>query len=406
MEELFSGVRKTVIIIVDSLGVGSLPDSRSYDEDRRNTLSGVSQKVEGLNIPHLSSMGLSNITYVKGADRHHETNGFYGKIQPMSPGLEKLVSYWEMTGITTQIEPATFMDALPEKILHEFKGSAGRDFIGAYYAPFHYTVYHEFDKHLKTKKPIINISPEGSVQIAAHVDVLHPEELYKLCSGLRMICNKYKIMRLAAKPFSGDRGPLIIKEKEKVFSMPAPQPGVLDALSKSGIPVYAIGRVSDFFNGVGIRESYKTKSYAQNLEKSIELLKKRGDDNSSKGVIFVEYGFDYYDHETEMDRGTAYAAFLEDLDSFLPRLMGVMHSNDILIILGDQASDPTQNVHVFTREYIPILIFSKLFKPYDIGYIGIRKTLADIALSLTEMYGFSMPYFQGESFWYKVSSQI
>ena len=406
MEELFSSVRKTVIIVVDSLGVGPLPDSRSYSKNQRNTLSGVSQDIEKLNIPYLSLLGMSNITYIKGANRHHETIGFYGKIQPISAGLEKLIAYWEMTGIITQIIPSTFMGELPKEILHEFRQSTGKDFIGACYAPIHHTIYHEFDEHLETKKPIINVSPEGSLQIAAHVDAIYPEELYKLCFSLRRICDTHRIMRLTAKPFSGDQAPLLIKEKEKVFSMPVPQPGILDALSIRDIPVYTIGSISDFFNEIGVRENYKTKSYTQSLEASIELLKKKSEDDLSKEIIFVEYGFDYYDHKIEMDKTIAYAAFLEDLDSFLPRFISVMHSRDILIILGDQASDPTQDEHVFTREYIPILIFSKFFKPYDIGYIGIRKTLADLALSLAEMYGFNMPYSEGESFWHKVSSQI
>ena len=399
-------IQKTVIIIVDSLGAGALPDSLIYGGQDINCMSHTSESVEKFNIPYLGSLGLGKITYVKNGGRPYETKGFYGKISPLAPGLEKLIAYWEMMGIQTDIIPTTFHnEEIPEEIIHKFKVVSQYNLTGGRYEDCQTALQRENEEHQKNKSLIINTSFDGSVQILADTKVIPINDFYKACFSMRRICDQHKIMRLVAKPYRGSP-PEFLPEQEKVFAMPAPQPGILSALSIRDIPVYSVGNVSDFFNDIGFYETYKTGSYTENLEKGLSLLRNQNRNVSPREVIMVEYNHGYYNSKIDTDFITHYAAFIEKLDSFIPKFMDGMHNEDILMILGDQPKDPTVKNSIFTREYIPILIFSKTFKPYDIGNLGIRSTFIDVAMSIAEMYGFDIPYSLGESFWYKISSQI
>ena len=400
------GVAKTVILVVDSLGVGALPDSFDYGDHGVNCLTHVSEAIEGLSLPYSSSMGFGNITYIKNCARLHETEAFYGKIKPRSAGKEKLLAYWEMVGIITDIIPTVYTNAIPEEVLHQFSQIADQRFIGGRFASSISELTFEFEEHLKTKKPIIYPASDGAVHMMAHEDIVSPRELYQLCFKLRRLCDRHKIMRLIANPCSGEREPQALPDKDKVFAMPSPHPGVIGALSIRDIDIYSVGKVSDYFNDLGFSETYRTNNHLESLEKAVSLLTDRSHDGDQRELIFVEYGYDHSGADTKTDPVTSYAAFLEGIESYIPVFKKNMNPEDILIILGDQPNDPTQEDKIFTREYVPIIFFSKLFKPYDQGSLGIRATLSDLAITLAEMYGFEMPFSEGESFWGKVSAQL
>ena len=403
---MYQSVAKTIIIVVDSCGAGSLPDSFHYDDYDVNCLSNVSELIGGLSLPCLSKLGFGNITYIKNVQRLHETEGFYGKISPRSSGKEKLIAYWEMMGVSTNITPTTYTDDIPEDVLHQFSQISEQKFLNGKFGSSYSVIKKKFQEHLTTKKPIIHAAPDGSIQIIAHEDIISTSDLYKLCFKIRKICDRHKIMRLVAKSCSGNSKPKILFDKEKVFPMPIPQPGILNALSARDIDIYSVGKVSDYFNDVGFLDTYRTNNYLENLEKATSLLLKREKNQQSREIIFVEYNNHYFDVDTGMDQITSYATFLEGIDSYIPVLKKGMQLDDVLIIVGDQPKDHTKKDKIFTREYIPILIYSKLFKPYDMGNLGIRKTFIDFAMTLTEMYGFESQYIQGESFWQKISSQL
>ncbi len=391
---------------MDSLGAGSLPDSFDYDDYDVNCLTNVSEFVDGLSLPYLSQLGFGNITFIKNVHRLHETEGFYGKIKPRSSGKDKLIAYWEMMGVSTNITPTIYTDDIPEEVLHQFSHISEQKFLNGKFGSSYSVIAKYFQEHLETKKPIIHAAPDGSIQIMAHEDIISPVDLYKLCFKIRKMCDRHKIMRLVAKPCSGAGKPKVLFNKEKVFPMPIPELGVLDALSVRNVDIYSVGKVSDYFNDIGFLDTYRTNNYLENLEKAIFLLLRREKGQQSREIIFVEYNNSYFDVDTGMDKVTSYASFLEGIESYIPVFKDGMYPDDVLVILGDQPSDQTKEGKISTREYVPILIFSKLFKPYNTGSLGVRKTFIDFAMTLAEMYGFQLPYAQGESFWQKISSQI
>ena len=401
---MFQSVAKTIIIIIDSLGAGSLPDSFDYDDYDVNCLTNISEFIGELSLPYLAQLGFGNITYMKNIQRYHETQAFYGKIKPCSSGKEKLIAYWEIMGVITNMIPTTYTDEIPKDVLHQFSQVSGHNFLDGKFGKSSSVLEQKFDEHKKTKRPIIHASPDGSIQVLAHEEIITPEDLYKICFTLRKICDQHKIMRLIARPCSGKTQPKILFDKEKIFAMPIPYPGMMDILSIQDIDIYSVGRVSDYFNDIGFLDTYRTNNYLESLEQAASLLKKRENNQNSREIILVECNNNY--EENNIDKATSYALFLEDIDSYLPIIQKNMHLEDILIIIGDQPADQTKENKIFTREYIPFLFFSKLFKPYDSGNLGIRKTFADIALTLADMYNLKLPHTQGSSFWQKVSSQI
>lgn len=369
------------IIVLDSFGVGELPDAHEYGDEGSNTLEGIYNNYK-LNLPNLKKLGLYNIVGLNIPEKEENPIGCFGKATEISKGKNSPVGHWEMSGAITEVAFSTFPNGFPKDLLEKVskeanipgficneKGS-GTDLLKKY-----------GEESVKTKKPIVYTSADSVFQIAAHEDVYSIDELYRICKVARKVIDKgnYNIGTVIARPFVGTANDNYKRTyNRKDFEATTFSKTMLDVLNENGRTVYAIGKIEDLFVGRGITDSVHTEGNADGIEKNILALK-----NSNYDLIFTNLvDFDMlYGHRNDVE---GYGKALEYFDSKLPEIIKNLKQDDILIITADHGCDPSTPSTDHSREYIPVIVYGKSLKS-NIN-LGIRKTYADISATVLDYF--------------------
>lgn len=371
-------IRRIVLIVLDSVGIGALPDANKYGDSGANTLKHIAEKIGGLNLPNLEKMGLGKIIDIPGLKNTIEASGCYGKMAEASAGKDTTTGHWELAGLILEKPFPVYPDGFPSEVIEPFKKEIGRDILGNKAASGTKIIEELGKLHMDTGKPIVYTSADSVFQIAAHEEVIPAEELYNICQKARKILKgEYAVGRVIARPFIGEPGNFTRTEKREDFSLEPIGETMLDKIVKAGKKVYGVGKIVDIFKGRGISEYNHTVDNMKTVDATIEYMKKL-----DRGLIFtnlVEFDM-VYGHRRNP---TGYAKALKNFDQRLPDIMKKIKDNDILIITSDHGCDPTFEGTDHTREYVPLLISgNNIKKDYN---IGTRDSYADLAATITEL---------------------
>lgn len=376
-------MKRILTIVLDSVGVGELPDAHLYGDEGSNTLGNVSKIVGGLNMPYAGSLGLGNIIPILGVPRNERSLGAWGKMAEVSKGKDTTTGHWEIAGLNLDSPFPTYPNGFPKEVISEFRKCIGREIIGNYAASGTVIIADHGEEHLKTGFPIIYTSADSVFQIAAHEEVVPLELLYEWCLTARGILQgEHAVGRVIARPFVGEVGSFIRTSNRQDYSVPPFKPTILDALVASEINVFGVGKISDIFAGQGISESHPTENNEEGIDRIIDLLETK----KENCLIFANLvDFDMlYGHRNDP---VNYAKALEEFDARLPEILNRLDQNDILFILADHGCDPTTPSTDHSREYVPLLVAGDLVNPVD---LGTRGSFADIAATIAEF--FSVEY--------------
>ena len=368
--------KKAVLIVVDSCGVGALPDAKDFGDEGVNTISNLAKATGGVNLPNMEKMGLGNITDIEGVSKVDNAIGYYGKSMEKSKAKDTTTGHWEIAGLISKKPFNTYPNGFPQKTIEAIEKMSGRKVVCN--KPYSGTeVIDDYaDEQLKNGSLIVYTSADSVLQIAAHEEIISIEELYKICEKSLEICNQLSpVARVIARPYLGEKGNYKRTERRHDYSVPPSGETMLDRISKNNLPVIGIGKTSDIFAGVGITENRKTnKNNLDGIEKTIKAIKE-----IESGLIFTNLvDFDMlYGHRRD---AKGYKNALEEFDKYIPEMIENLNEDDLFIITADHGCDPTYKGSDHTREYIPILAFGKKLKK-NVN-IGTRDSFVSIAASI------------------------
>lgn len=372
-------IERATLIVLDSVGVGELPDAPEFGDAGSNTLGHIAEASNGINLPNMQKLGLGNLTHVEGVAPVVEANGAYGKAAEASKGKDTTTGHWEIGGVILERPFPSYPQGFSKEVLDELEKRTGRKVICN--LPYSGTkVLDDYgDEQLETGAWIVYTSADPVLQIAAHEELIPLEELYNACKIALEICKeKSPVARVIARPYLGKKsGEFTRTSNRHDYSVKPPKKTILDKISEAGLETVAIGKTSDIFSGQGVTDSRGTnKDNKDGIIKTINALKE-----DTKGLIFTNLvDFDMlYGHRRNVE---GYKNALEEFDNYLPEIIDNLKEDEVLIITADHGCDPTYKGTDHTREYIPILVYGKGVKGVD---LGTRTTFADIAATLEEL---------------------
>ncbi|MGA8941794.1 MAG: phosphopentomutase [Thermoactinomyces sp.] len=376
---------RVALVVLDSVGIGALPDAVEYNDEGAFTLGHIAEHRNGLNMPNMEKLGLGNIEPVKGIQPVENPLACYGKMMEMSKGKDTSTGHWEFMGIYTDKPFKTYPDGFPDELIRQFEKKTGRKVIGNKPASGTEIIKELGKEHMETGALIVYTSADSVFQIAAHEEIVPLEELYRICEIARELTldEKYAVVRVIARPFVGEPGNFTRTANRKDYSLKPPAKTVLNFLEDAGKDVIAIGKISDIYAGEGITESIHTKSNMDGVDQLLKVMKKEFD-----GLAFVNLvDFDAkYGHRRDPE---GYADALEAFDARVPEILSSLRENDLLIITADHGNDPTHHGTDHTREHTPLLVYSnQLSKP---GSLGVRKSFADVGATIAENFDVQIP---------------
>ena len=375
-----------IVWVLDSVGIGEMPDSYLYNDQGSATLQNIAREREGLYLPNLERLDLGLIEDIFGVGRPGDPQAAYGKMAEQSKGKDTTTGHWEIAGLHLEMPFPTYPNGFPEEVISRFEKEAGVKVLGNYPASGTVIIEELGDEHMRTQRPIVYTSADSVFQIAAHIDVIPLERLYELCEIARgILVGEHGVARVIARPFAGEPGSFYRTKDRRDYSLPPTGETILDVLVASGVPVTAIGKISDIFTGRGISTSLSAKSNNETMSQLLFAL-----DTVEEGLIFANsVDFDMvYGHRNDVE---GYAKALEETDRYIPDVLRKLRIDDILVITADHGCDPTTQSTDHSREYVPLLVYG--IKPRN---LGIRETFADVAQSIAEYFGVSYP--RGKSF--------
>lgn len=381
---------RIILFIIDSLGIGALPDAEKFGDIGANTLGNIAISQGGIDLPNLRDIGLGNIDNIVGVKAVKSPTGAFGRAIEFSNGKDTITGHWELTGLHLTKPFKTFPNGFPKDVIDELESKIGRKVLGNKPASGTVILDELGEEHMKTGCPIVYTSADSVLQIAAHEDIIPLDELYLMCKVAREIMmGDNMVGRIIARPFIGSPGKFIRTSNRRDYSLNPFGQTVLDIVKQEGLDVIAIGKIGDIFNGRGITHSVRTKDNMDGIDKTIEYIRK-----NNEGIIFTNLvEFDsLYGHRRDPE---GYKGALEEMDRRIPEILGAMKDGDIIIFTADHGNDPTFKGTDHTREYIPIVIYGKRVKG-NVN-IGTRKSFADIAATISDI--FEIPSTgKGESF--------
>ena len=369
-------MKRVFLIVLDSLGIGEAPDASDFGDEGANTLLSA-HKTGQLKIPNLISLGLGNIDGVTFLDKANSPLAAHGRLREISAGKDTTIGHWEIAGIHSKTPLPTYPCGFPEKIISKFEQKTGRKVIcnKAYSGT---EVIRDFgEEHIKTGALIVYTSADSVFQIAAHEDTVPVEQLYEYCKTAReILVGEHAVGRVIARPFITEGGKFVRTANRRDFSLEAPRETMLDAISKQGLSVIAVGKISDIFAGRGITEEIHTSGNTDGLGVTLGLAKK-----DFSGLAFINLvDFDSkYGHRQD---ATGYARAICEFDSWLPKFLSVMKEDDALIITADHGCDPSDNSTDHTREYTPLLVYGKTVSAENLGTKSSFTNVSIVNLSL------------------------
>lgn len=375
-----NAVERVILIVLDSMGVGELPDAAEYGDEGSNTLANTARAVGGLSLPHLQQLGLGHITDIEGVPPCAEPLGAYGRMAEASKGKDTTTGHWEIAGIYSPRPLPTYPHGFPEELIEEYERRIGRKTLGNYPRSGTVIIQELGEEHIRTGYPIVYTSADSVFQVAAHEEVIPVEELYRICEIAReMLVGEHAVGRVIARPFIGKPGNFIRTERRKDFSLPPPEPTLLDRLVAAGYPVMGVGKIEDIFAHRGLTHSVHSPNNMACLDQTLAFMRE-----SQRGLIFTNLvDFDMLWGHRNNPQG--YAEGLEAFDRRLPEIMEAMTAQDILFLTADHGNDPTTSSTDHSREYVPLLAYGSMVKPgVD---LGTRETFADLGATVAELLG-------------------
>ncbi len=371
--------RRVVLIVMDSVGCGELPDAAEYGDAGADTLGNISRAVGGLNLPNLGRLGLGWTTEIQGVPPRPAA-GAYGTMALRSPGKDTMTGHWEMAGIVLRQPLRTYPKGFPPDLVAEYERAIGRRTLGNVVASGTVILEELGAEHLRTGYPIVYTSADSVFQVAAHEAVVPLEELYRYCEIARgMLVGEHLVGRVIARPFVGAPGSFRRTASRRDYALEPPGETLLDRLQRKGVEVTAVGKIHDIYDGRGITRSCHTGGNADGVATVLRLL-----DEGVPGLIFANLvDFDMlYGHRNDV-RG--YAAALQDLDGSLPQVFSRLGPGDALVLTADHGCDPTTPETDHTREYVPVMAWGQRIRAgVDVGR---RYTLADLGETVAEFFG-------------------
>lgn len=380
-----------IVIILDGVGVGELPDAELYGDKGSNTLGNISKALGQINLPTLQKLGLGNIIPINGVEPVVKPVASYGKMAEVSKGKDSTTGHWEISGLKVEFNFDYFPNGFPDEIINKFIELTGVKGVLGNKAASGTEIINELgDEHIKTGFPIVYTSADSVFQIAAHEEHFGLENLYRICEITRnqILIPPLVVGRVIARPFVGENGNYTRTTNRKDYSLEPPSRTVLDYLQQNGINTIAIGKINDLFNHRGINVSEHTKSNAEGMKTLLEYVSM-----VSSSFVFVNLvDFDvYYGHRND---AKGFYEALKEFDDFVPLLLNKLGENDRLIITADHGNDPTTPSTDHSREYVPLLYYGKNKRANN---LGTRNTFADVGKTVAEYFKVNTDLF-GESF--------
>ncbi len=373
--------KRLVWIILDGVGLGSLPDADRYGDEGADTLGNLAKKLGGLHLPNLQRLGLGKAHMIQGISPTAEADGAYGKLLEKSPGKDSTTGHWELAGVILKKPFPTYPQGFPRGLVEEFEKNIGRKVIGNKAASGTEIIKELGELHMKTGSPILYTSADSVFQIAAHKDVIPLEELYKICEVARkLLQGEHNVCRVIARPFIGSVGNFTrVNEERRDFAIAPPKATLLDCAIHEGMTVLGAGKVADLFAGRGFTSSPHTKDNAETMMQLLRLI-----EEGDSGIVMVNLvDFDMvYGHRNDV---LGFYHALKEFDEYLPKLRRVLKERDFCFITSDHGCDPTFPGTDHTREYGLFLAIGRgIKKDRD---IGVRDTFADCASTAAELLG-------------------
>src|SRR6202140_601343 len=386
---------RIIWIVLDSVGIGALPDAADYDDVGRDTLGHIA-KSRPLALPNLVRLGLANIAPLANLTPPAHPEGCYGKGATRSPGRDTTTGHWEMAGIWLPQAFPVYKQGFPRDLIEQFERAIGRKTIGNKPASGTEIIKELGEEHVRTGFPIVYTSGDSVFQIAAHEDVIPIAELYRMCEIARkMLDGPNKVGRVIARPFTGAPGNFRRTERRHDSAVEPPRPMLMDVLVERKVAIFGIGKIHDIYNGRGVEHYVTKKNNSEGMEKLQANLNVQ-----QTGLVFANLvDFDMlYGHRKDVE---GFAKSLEEFDLLLAPLLGALAPRDLLMITADHGCDPDPAWPTtdHSREYVPILTYSTAGKRG--GNLGIRDTLADMGQTIAENFGGEIP--RGKSFLNQIS---
>ncbi|MGB4462490.1 MAG: phosphopentomutase, partial [Tepidanaerobacteraceae bacterium] len=373
-------IQKVILIVLDSVGVGELPDAAKYGDEGSNTLGNVAKAVGGLSLPNMQKMGIGNIIDIEGVPAVKEPTAAYGKAAEKSAGKDTTTGHWELAGVILERPFPVYPDGFPPELIEEFEKRIGRKVLGNKVASGTEIIKELGDEHVKTGRPIVYTSADSVFQIAAHEEVIPVKQLYDICKIAREILRgEHGVARVIARPFVGKSGEYLRTYNRADFSLKPPHDTLLDKVVRAGMEVIGVGKIWDIFAGQGITKAMHTEGNMDGVDKTLEAI-----DMIQKGLVFsnlVDYDM-LYGHRNDP---VGYAKALEEFDGRLPEILEKLGDNDVLIITADHGCDPTTVSTDHSREYVPVLVYGDRIKA---GVkLGTLSSFSDIGQTVTDFLG-------------------
>jgi phosphopentomutase len=380
---------RVLCIVLDSVGIGAMPDAGDYGDAGAHTLKHSAEATGGFRFRALEQLGLGRIDSIPGVKASSVPGAFYGKMAEASPAKDTTTGHWEMAGVVSKEPCKTFSPGFPPGLIRDFETAIGRKTLGNVAASGTQIIEQLGEEHLKTGYPIVYTSADSVFQIAGHEDVVPLTQLYEFCEKARKLCDAHQIGRVIARPFSGKPKQFVRTKHRRDWAMPPPGKTVLQYLHEAKLPVVGIGKIGDIFSEAGIRHSHHTQSNPEGIEQTFLSLREE-----TRGLIFVNLvDFDMlYGHRRDP---AGYARALHEFDAALSKILTELKPSDLLMISADHGCDPTfMETTDHTREYVPLLVYSPGLKGG--GSLGVRSSFADLGATIAE--NFKVPCESGESF--------
>ncbi|MBL4954067.1 phosphopentomutase [Neobacillus sp. YIM B02564] len=383
--------KRIFIIVMDSVGIGEAPDAEKFGDQGADTLGHIAEQMNGLHMPNMGKLGLSNIRELKGIEKAEKPLAFYTKMREASNGKDTMTGHWEIMGLNIKTPFQVFPEGFPEELISELEERTGRKVIGNKPASGTAIIDELGEEHMKTGAMIVYTSADSVLQIAAHEEIIPLDELYHICKIARELTldEKYMVGRVIARPFIGKPGSFTRTPNRHDYALKPFDRTVMSELKDAGFDVIAIGKISDIYDGEGVTKALRTVSNMDGMDKLLETFKM-----DFTGISFLNLvDFDaLYGHRRDPQ---GYGKALEEYDSRLTEVIAEMKPDDLLMITADHGNDPTAPGTDHTREYVPLLVYSK--RMTEGKELPLRETFADLGATVAENFQVKMPKY-GKSF--------
>ncbi|RAV00932.1 phosphopentomutase [Paenibacillus sp. YN15] len=373
--------KRIALIVLDSVGIGELPDAPSFGDAGAHTLGHIAERAKSFRVPHLQELGLGNIAPLRTVPPADKPKAYYGKMAEQSVGKDTMTGHWEIMGLRITTPFNTYPEGFPPELLQEFSQRTGRGILGNKPASGTEILDELGEEQMKTGSWIVYTSADSVFQIAAHEEIIPLEELYQACKIARELTLRpeFAVGRVIARPFVGQPGAFKRTPNRHDYAVKPPAPTVMNRLADAGLDCIAVGKINDIYSGEGVTRSYPTKSNEDGIDRTIEVLK-----SDFRGMVFTNLvDFDsLFGHRRDVE---GYAGALMEFDARLPEIMAQIGQEDLLILTADHGNDPIHAGTDHTREYVPILLYNPaLTQP---GSTGIRETFADLGALVADNFG-------------------